>query len=149
MRVKHNGVISEPRHRPGYGAQGASLGNQEFISQTNENSKSVPTVKRFKYMQMISQLQRPTQYNILSVGLSSYNIKYDVPSDIPNDGYFLPNYKSEFYRNEINKWSVNQKTLINRKNIKALIFNFTHKYKFSTQLRNNNINIDDVREMIQ
>ena len=42
MRVKHHGVISAPRKQPGSGAQGASLGNHEFSSQTNNNADSVP-----------------------------------------------------------------------------------------------------------
>ena len=70
MRVKHNGVISEPRSQPGSGAQGASLENQEFISQTNENAQSVPTDKRFKYVDDLTTLEI---INLLSVGLSSYN----------------------------------------------------------------------------
>ena len=146
MRVKHNGVISEPRNQPGSGAQGASLGNQEFISQTNENAQSVPTDKRFKYVDDLTTLEI---INLLSVGLSSYNFKHHVPSDIPTDGYYLPNdnLKSQFYINEINKWTVNQKMLINSKKTKAMIFNFTHNFKFNTRLRNNNMNIDVVPEM--
>ena len=106
----------------------------------------MPTDKRFKYVDDLTTLEI---INLLSVGLSSYNFKHHVPSDIPTDGYFLPNdnLKSQFYIIEINKWTVNQKMLINSKKTKAMIFNFTHNYKFSTQLRNNNMNIDVVPEI--
>ena len=42
MRVKWHGVISRHRKLPGGGAMGASLGNWEFLSQTNENADCVP-----------------------------------------------------------------------------------------------------------
>ena len=42
MRVKFHGEMSEKRHQPGSGAQGATLGNWEFLSQTNDNANCVP-----------------------------------------------------------------------------------------------------------
>ena len=108
MRVKHNGAISEPRHQPGSGAQGGSLGNQEFISQTNGNAQSVPRENRFKYVDDRTTLEI---INLLSVGLSSYYFKQHVPSDIPTDVYFIPNenLQSQSYINQINQWTENQK----------------------------------------
>ena len=50
MRVKFHGQISNPKHQPGSGFQGASLGNWEFISQTNNNADCVPEEDRFKYI---------------------------------------------------------------------------------------------------
>ena len=38
MRVKWHGHLSQPRKLPGGGAMGASLGNWEFLSQTNDNA---------------------------------------------------------------------------------------------------------------
>ena len=146
MKVKHNGVISKPRQQPGSGAQGASLGNQEFISQTNENAQSVPTENRFKYVDDLTTLEI---INLLSVGLSSYNYKQHVPSDVPINGYFIQNenLQSQHYINQINEWTHNQKMQINNKKNKAMIFNFTHNYQFTTRLSNNNMNIDVVPEM--
>ena len=40
--------------KPGSGAQGAFLGNWEFLSQTNNNSNSVPQEDRFKYVDDLS-----------------------------------------------------------------------------------------------
>ena len=48
MRVKWHGKLSEPRKLPGGGAMGASLGNWEFLSQTNDNADRVPEDDRFK-----------------------------------------------------------------------------------------------------
>ena len=42
MRVKWHGKMSQSRRLPGGGAMGASLGNWEFLSQTNDNADCVP-----------------------------------------------------------------------------------------------------------
>ena len=64
VRVKHHGVVSAPRKQPGSGAQGASLGNHEFISQTNDNADSIPEEDRFKYVDDLTCLEI---VNLLSV----------------------------------------------------------------------------------
>ena len=146
IRVKHRGKISKPRAQPGSGAQGASLGNQEFLSQTNHNADSVPIEDRFKYVDDLTTLEI---INLLSIGLSSYNYKLHVPSDIPTDGYFVDNsnLKTQHYLEEINKWTNNQKMVINTKKTKAMIINFTHKYQFGTRMKLEDTNIELVDEM--
>ena len=57
IQVKHHGLLSRPRPQPGSGAQGASLGNQEFLSQTNENADSVPEKERFKFVDDLTALE--------------------------------------------------------------------------------------------
>ena len=49
--------------------------------------------------------------NLLSIGISSYNYKLHVPSDISMDGYFVDNsnLKTQHYLEEINKRTNNQK----------------------------------------
>ena len=96
MRVKHNGVTSRPRKQPGSGAQGASLGNHEFTSQTNNNANSVPKENRFKY---VDDLATSEIINLLSIGLSSCNFKQHIPSDIPAEGFYIDpsNLKSQPY----------------------------------------------------
>ena len=112
MRVKHHGVTSKLRKQPGSGAQGASLGNHEFTSQTNDNANSVPKENRFKYVDDLTTLEI---INLLSVGLSSCNFKQHIPSDIPAEGFFIDasNLESQNYLNEINKWPKNHKMLLN------------------------------------
>ena len=57
MRVKWHGKLSKPRKLPGSGAQGASLGIWEFLSQTNHNADSVPQENRFKFVDDLSVLE--------------------------------------------------------------------------------------------
>ena len=82
--------------------------------------------------------------NLLTVGLSSFNLKSSVPNDIPVHNQFIPpeNLKSQKWLDEINIWTENQKMLINQKKTKTMIFNFTENHKFTTRLKLKNENID-------
>ena len=52
-----------------------------------------------------------------------------------NNQFISPNnLKSQDYLDEISEWTKNQKMLINQKKSKCMIFNYTHKYQFSTRL---------------
>ena len=55
--------------------------------------------------------------NLLTVGITSYNLKQHVPTDIQVYNQYIPaaNLKSQFWLDEINKWTVNQKMLLNEK----------------------------------
>ena len=145
MRVKHHNKVSVPRSQPGSGAQGASLGNHEFLSQTNDNANSVPEKDRFKYVDDLTVLEI---INLLSVGLSSYNVRNHVPSDVPENGYYIDNtnLKSQNYLDQINTWTNNQKMLINSKKTKAMVVNFTNKFQFTTRL---NLGKDDKIEIVE
>ena len=70
------------------------------------------------------------------VGISSYNIKNHVPSDVLENNQFIPptNLKSQDILDEISLWTKNQKMVINQKKSKCMIFNYTKNYKFSTRL---------------
>ena len=76
IKVKFHGQISESRKQPGSGAQRASLGNHEFISQTNNNADSVPEEDRYKFEDDLSCLEI---LNLLSIGLASHNTRLQVP----------------------------------------------------------------------
>ena len=86
MRVKWHGKLSEPRKLPGGGAMGANLGNWEFLSQTNSNADCVPLEDRFKFVDDLTTLE---VINLLTIGLSSFNMKSQVPSDIPVHGQYV------------------------------------------------------------
>ena len=94
MRVKWHGKVSEVRDLPGGGAMGAMLGIWEYLSQTNHNADCVPIEDRFKFVDDLSTLEI---INLLNVGLSSFNAKLQVPSDISVDNYFIPgeNFESQ------------------------------------------------------
>ena len=80
------------------------------------------------------------------MGLSSYNFKQHVASDIPIHGQFIDpqNLKSQKYINEINSWSNSQKMILNEPKMKSMLVNFTHKYQFSSIMKLNNTNIQQV-----
>ena len=80
MKVKWHGLVSNTRKLPGGGAMGASLGNWEFLSQTNNNADCIPQDDRFKFVDDLSTLEI---INLITIGLSSFNTKNQVPSDIP------------------------------------------------------------------
>ena len=146
MQVKFHGVISGSRKQPGSGAQGASLGNQEFISQTNNNADIVPEDDRFKFVDDLSCLEL---INLLSIGLASHYCKTQVPSDLPIHGQIVnsEHLKTQGYLDEISRWTRAQKMHLNEKKTKAMIVNFTQKYQFTARLKLNNTNIDIVDSM--
>ena len=75
--------------------------------------------------------------DLLTGGITSYNLKYHIPSDLPLHNQYIPahNLKSQNWLDDIHKWTVNQKMMLNPKKTKNMIFNFTNKYKFSTRLK--------------
>ena len=108
---------------------GATLGNLEFSSQTNQNADSVPK-------EWVDDLTIMEIINLVSIVLCSYNFKQHVASDIPNHGQYISNQdlKSQTYLAKINHWTENQKMQINQKKTKEMIINFTDKYQFTSSL---------------
>ena len=133
MSVSWHGVQSTPRHINGGGPQGATLGILEYLSQSNNSADCVKLEDRFKFIDDLTILEI---VNLLTVGLSSYNIKMQVTSDILENNQFIhpENLKSQDYLNEISRWTRNQKMMINNKKSKSMIFNYTRNYQFSTRL---------------
>ena len=70
------------------------------------------------------------------MGLTSYNLKVQVPSDIATHNQYIPthNLRSQEWLDWISTWTENQKMMINSQKTKSMIFNFTDKYQFSTRL---------------
>ena len=111
MRVKWRNQLSEPRKLPGGGAMGASLGNWEYLSQSNDSADCVPIEDRFKFIDDLSTLEI---INLLTIGLSSLFTKSHVPSDLPEHGQFIlsEKLKSQEYLHQINKWTEEHKMQI-------------------------------------
>ena len=67
---------------------------------------------RFKFVDDLTTLEI---VDLLSVGLTSYNFKQHVASDIPTDSYFIPpnNLISQKQINDIDSWTEKQKMLLN------------------------------------
>ena len=125
---------------------GASLGNWEYLSQTNNNADFIPEEDKFKFVDDLSTLEI---INLLTVGLSSFNMRNQVPNDIPVHGQFIDGnkLKSQDYLNKLNQWSENQRMIINQKKTKAMVFNFTDNFQFSTRIQLKNENIEFVNQM--
>ena len=90
---------------------GATLGNWEFLSQTNNNVDCVPEDNHFKFVDDLTTIE---VINLLTLGLSSFNIRQQVASDIPTYGQFVDSkhLKSQEYLNNINEWTEKQKMII-------------------------------------
>ena len=88
---------------------------------------------RFKFFDDLSILEI---INLLTIGLSSFNIKSQVASDIQDNNMYIPpeNLKSQQFLKEIDAWTQNQKMKINSKKSKTMIFNFSRNHQFSTRL---------------
>ena len=143
IRIKWHNKLSKSRKMPGSGAMGSSIGNMEFDSQTNNNADCVPQKNRFKFVDDLSILEI---INLLNIGLASYNMKQQIPNDIPIHGQVIPscNLRSQKYIEEINRWTQNQEMLISEKKTKSMIINYTDNYQFHTRLTLNSQNIQVV-----
>ena len=141
MSVKWHGCRSVPRRINGGGPQGATLGILEYLSQSNDSSDCVNVEDRFKFIDDLSILEI---VNLLTIGLSSYNVKGHVAADIPEHNQYIPpeNLKSQEWLDKINEWTVIQKMLINEKKTKTIIFNYTNNYQFTTRLAINDKRIE-------
>ena len=132
MIVKWHGLESSMRHLKGGGPQGALWGILEYLSQTNANTDYICSDKKFKFIDDLSVLE---VVNILSIGLASGNFKMNVASDIPQNGFIIPNenLKTQDYLNQISEWTKANKMKLNKKKSKAMIFNFTNNYQFTSR----------------
>ena len=134
-----------PRRINGGGPQGATLGILEYLSQTNNSADCVGSEDRFKFVDDLTILEI---VNLLTIGISSFNTKHEVPNDIGEDNLYIPpeNLKSQEYLDTINSWTINQKMKINQTKTKTMIFNQTNLYQFNTRLKINNETLDTVEE---
>ena len=141
MSVKWHGCRSAPRKIKGGGPQGVTIGILEYLSQSNNSADCVNEEDRFKFIDDLSILEI---VKLITIGLSSFNVRGQVPTDIPDHNQYIPpqNLKSQEWLNIINEWTVNQKMLVNEKKTKAMIFNFTKNYQFTTRLSINNKGIE-------
>ena len=144
--VKWHGKQSKEILTPGGGPQGGYLGNMEYLAQSNKSADCVKKDSRFKFVDDLTVLEK---IQILVIGLTSYNSKYQVPNDIHMNNHFIPkeNLKSQSYLDNIQKWTRNQKMKLNTEKTKCMLFNFTRSKQFSTQLTLQSSQLETVVEM--
>ena len=118
MKVRWHGCESTSRTINGGGPQGATIGLLEYLSQSNNCADNVNQSDRFRFLDDLSVLEI---VNLLTVGISSFNIKQQIPSDIPIHNQYIPpdNLLSQEWLNEINDWTMQQKMMINEKKTKT------------------------------
>ena len=80
IAVKWHGCRSVPRKIHGGGPQGATLGILEYLSQSNNNADLVSDLDRYKFVDDLSVLEI---IDLLTDGITSYNLKHHIPSDLP------------------------------------------------------------------
>ena len=141
MSVKWHGCRSAPRIIRGGGPQGATLGLLEYLSQSNKSADCVDVKDRFKFVDDLTILEI---VNLLTIGITSMNMKQTVPSDLPSHNQFIPtqNLQSQKWLDQINNWTENQKMIINEKKTKTMLINFTEKYQFATRLQLKDENVE-------
>ena len=145
MAVKWNGHLSKPHPLPGGGAQGGELGQIEYLSQTNTNTDFLTIEEKFKFIDDLSILE---VLNLAMCGISSYNFKNHIASDIGSHGQFLPsgNIKSQAYLDSIKQWTDDSKMALNKDKTKYMVINFTKKFQFSTRIALEDKLLEEVQE---
>ena len=85
---------------------------------------------------------------LLNIGLESYNIRNHVPSNVPTHNQVIANNKlqSQYQLEKINQWTKEKKMKLNIKKTKTMLFNFSKKYQFTTNLNLMDEDIEMVRE---
>ena len=145
MIVKWHGLKSTTRDLPGGGPQGCTFGLLEYKSNSNDNVNHVPMDMRFKFVDDLSVLEK---LNLVLLGLSSYNFRNHVASDIGTNQKFLPNchIQSQDYLDQIQTWTNQNKMKLNVDKSKVMIFNFTEESQFATRLYLENTLLDTITE---
>ena len=74
---------------------------------------------------------------ISNVGIATHNLTQNVPTNIPLHNQVVPNehHRSQEYLEKIADWTDQKKMVLNEKTSKAMIFNFSKKYQFTTNLK--------------
>lgn len=82
--------------------------------------------------------------NLITVGLSSYNFKNHVASDIPVRGQYVDpeHLTTQKYINTLDTWSDSHLMKLNQVKTKIMLVNFTKKYQFVSRLKLKGSNID-------
>ena len=133
MKVKWHNQMSTVRDLPGGGPQGSNFGLIEYDSQSNDNTDFLSEDDKYKFVDDLSVLEI---INLISVGMSSYNFRQHVASDIGINQQYIPsgNIQSQQYMDNISEWTDSKQMLLNEKKTKIMIFNYTQNHQFSTRV---------------
>ena len=99
--------------QPAWGwPSGLTFGLLEYKCSSNNNADHVPVDKRFKFVDDLSFLEK---LNLILLGLSSYNFKDHVASDVGVNQKFLPssNFQTQLYLDKIEDWTTSNESKLN------------------------------------
>ena len=101
--------------------------------------------ERFKYFDDLTTLEI---VYLLNIGLSSYNVRQNVPANIPSHNQIIDNsnLKSQEYLDKIQNWTERNLMELNAKKTKTMIFNNSRNYQFTTNLKLKDQSIEVVNE---
>ena len=90
------------------------------MSQSNDNTKNIDPELKYKWLDDLSLLE---VINLLTIGLSSYNVRAHVPNDIPVHNGFVAaeNLQIQENINQIQIWTRKKLMKLNQKKSCALI----------------------------
>ena len=86
MKVKWNGSLSTSRKINGGGPQGATIGILEYLSQSNDSADFFNPQDSYKFVDDLTMLEI---VNLLTIGISSFNFKLEVPNDISYHNQYI------------------------------------------------------------
>ena len=114
MKVKWQGQVSSERDLNGGGPQGSSFGLWEYLSQSNDNANCINEEDRFKFVDDLSFLEI---IYLLNIGISTYNVRAHVPSDVASHNQVIESskLKSQSQLKIINEWTNQKKMRLNVK----------------------------------
>ena len=117
----------------------------EYDSQSNDNTDFLAEEDKYKFVDDLSVLEI---LNLIITGLSSYNFKYHVASDIGIDQLFLPseNIKSQSYTDNICEWTNLNKMKLNESKTKVMVINYTRNFQFATRIHLNGTLLETIQE---
>ena len=128
----------------GGGPQGGTAGFIEYISQSSNNFNFLNSDEVYKYIDDASSIEI---ISLLTIGLSTFNCKQSVPSDMSTSDHFIQanNLKSQEQLNKINQWTQQNKMKVNNEKCKYMIFNFCNNSQFQTRLHMEDTLLEQVK----
>ena len=146
IQVKWNGAFSVPLAVAGGGLQGGNAGGiLEFLSRTAHNLSFLDEDSAWKYIDDESFIEI---LNLFQGGLSKYNARWQVPSDMAVSDHYLSsqNFKTQSHLNRISSWTDENLFKLNSKKTSYMIFNFCQSAQFQTRLHVKETLLNQVRE---
>ena len=145
IMVKWNKTVSKTLTVNGGGPQGGNAGIVEYISQTTGNLDFTERDSAFKFVDDGSTIEI---INLLLVGLSTFNHKLQIPSDMAVGQNYIPaeNLETQSNLDKISEWTQGQQMKLNSEKTKYMIVNFCKTTQFQTRIYLENSLLEQVNQ---